>query len=49
MRNAYKHQVNTPKTRIQDDKMKLHANSSKFHIEQTQNGETIQHIHSIQV
>ena len=29
--------------------MKLHARSSKFHIEHTQNGATVQHIHSIQV
>ena len=29
--------------------MKLHAKSSKFHIEHTQNGATVQHIHSIQV
>ena len=28
--------------------MKLHAKSSKFHIEHTQNGATVQHIHSIQ-
>ena len=29
--------------------MKLHTNISKFHIEHTQNGATVQHIHSIQV
>ena len=29
--------------------MKLHAILSKFHIEHTQNGATVQHIHSIQV
>ena len=29
--------------------MKLHAKSSKFHIEHTQNGATVQHIRSIQV
>ena len=34
---------------MQHDNMKLHANSSKFHIEHTQNGATVQHIHSIQV
>ena len=28
--------------------MKLHAILSKFHIEHTQNGATVQHIHSIQ-
>ena len=33
------------KTRMQHDKMKLHAISSKFHIEHTQNGATVQHIH----
>ena len=27
----------------------LYANISKFHIEHTQNGATVQHIHSIQV
>ena len=29
--------------------MKLHAILSKFHIEHTQNGATVQHTHSIQV
>ena len=29
--------------------MKLHAKSSKFHIEHTQNGVTVQHTHTIQV
>ena len=49
MQNAFKHQANIPKTRMQHDNMKLHAKSSKFHIEHTQNGATVQHIHSIQV
>ena len=49
MQNAFKHQVNTLKTRIQHDMMKLHAKSSKFHIEHTQNGATVQHIHMKQV
>ena len=31
---------------MQHDSMKLHAKSSKFHIEHTQNGATVQHIHS---
>ena len=34
---------------MQHDNMKLHAKSSKFHIEHAQNGATVQHIHSIQV
>ena len=34
---------------MQHDNMKLHAISSKFHIEHTQNGATVQHIHSLQV
>ena len=34
---------------MQHDNMKLHAKSSKFHIEHTQNGATVQHIHSKQV
>ena len=34
---------------MQHDNMKLHAILSKFHIEHTQNGATVQHIHSIQV
>ena len=33
MQNAYKQQANTPKTWMQHDNMKLHAKSSKFHIE----------------
>ena len=31
------------------DNMKLHAILSKFHIEHTQNGATVQHMHTIQV
>ena len=34
---------------MQHDNMKLHAKSSKFRIEHTQNGATVPHIHSIQV
>ena len=34
---------------MQQDNIKLHAKSSKFHIEHTQNGAMVQHIHSIQV
>ena len=45
MQNAYKHQANTLKTWMQQGNMKLHAKSSKFHIEHTQNGATVQHIH----
>ena len=48
MQNAFKHQANTLKTWMQHDKMKLHAQSSKFHIEHAQNGATVQHIHSKQ-
>ena len=48
MLNAYKHQANTLKTWMQHDTMKLHAILSKFHIEHTQNGATVQHIHSKQ-
>ena len=33
---------------MQHDNMKLHAILSKFHIEHTQNGATVQHIHSNQ-
>ena len=33
---------------MQHDNMKLHAKSSNFHIEHTQNGATVQHIHSKQ-
>ena len=49
MQNAYKHQANTPKTRMQHDNMKLRAKSNKFHIEHTQNGATVQHTHIKQV
>ena len=34
---------------MQHDNMNLHAKSSKFHIEHTQNRASVQHIHSIQV
>ena len=34
---------------MQQDNMKLQAKSSKFHIEHTQNGATVQHIRTIQV
>ena len=37
------------KTWMQHDNMKLHAILSKFHIEHTQNGATVQHTHTIQV
>ena len=33
---------------MQQDNMKLHAKSSKFHIEHAQNGAMVQHIHSKQ-
>ena len=33
---------------MQQGKMKLNAKLSKFHIEHTQNGATVQHIHSKQ-
>ena len=33
---------------MQHDNMKLHVKSSKFHIEHTQNGATVQHTHTIQ-
>ena len=49
MQNAYNHQANTLKTRMQHDNMKLHAILSKFHIEHTQNGATVQHTHTIRV
>ena len=49
MQNAYKHQADTLKTWVQHDNMKLHAKSSKFHIEHTQNGATVQHTHMKQV
>ena len=45
MLNATKHL----KTRMQHDNMKLHAMLSKFYIEHTQNGATVQHSHTIQV
>ena len=48
MQNTFKHQANTIKTWMQHDKMKLHAKSSKFHIDHAQNGATVQHIHSKQ-
>ena len=48
MQNAFKHQANTLKTRMQHGNMKLHAKLSKFHIEHTPNGATVQHIHSKQ-
>ena len=34
---------------MQHDNTKLHAKSSKFHIEHTQNGATVQHTHMKQV
>ena len=34
---------------MKHDNMKLHAKSSKFHIEHTQNRATVQHTHAIQV
>ena len=49
MQNAYKHQANTLKKCMQHDNMKLHAILSKFHIEHTQNGATVQHTHMKQV
>ena len=45
---AKKHRKHS-KTRMQQGNMKLHAKLSKFHIEHTPNGATVQHIHSIQV
>ena len=45
MQNAFKHQENTLNTWMQHDKMKLHAILSKFHIDHTQNGAMVQHIH----
>ena len=48
MQNAFKHQANTLKTRMQQGNMKLNAKLSKFHIEHAQNGATVQHIHSKQ-
>ena len=49
MQNAFKHQANTLKTWMQQGNMKLHAKLSKIHIEHTQNGTTVQHIHMKQV
>ena len=46
MQNAYKHQENTLKTWMQHDNMKLYAKLSRFHIEHTQNGATVQHIYT---
>ena len=34
---------------MQHDNTKLHAKTSKFHIKHTQNGATVQHMHTIQV
>ena len=48
MQNKYKHQENTLKTWMQQGNMKRHAKLSKFHVEQTQNGATVQHIHTKQ-
>ena len=48
MQNTFKHQANTPKTWMQHGNMKLHAILRKFHTEHTQNGATVQHIHSKQ-
>ena len=48
MQNAFKHQANTLKTRMQQGNTKLHAKLSKFYIEHAQNGATVQHIHSKQ-
>ena len=45
MQNAFKHQANTQKKWMQQGNMKLHAKLSKFHIEHTQNGATVQHTH----
>ena len=45
MQNAFKHQANTFKIWMQQGNMKLYAKLSKFHIEHTQNGATVQHIH----
>ena len=38
----------TPQTRMEHDRMKLHSILSKFRIEHAQNGATVQHIHSKQ-
>ena len=48
IQNAFKHQINTLQTWMQQDNIKLHATLSKFHIEHAQNGATVQHIHSKQ-
>ena len=48
MQNAFKHQANTLKTWMQHDYMKLYAIIGKFHIENAQNGATVQYIHSKQ-
>ena len=48
MQNTFKHQANTLKKWMQQDNMKLQAKSSKVHMEHTQNGATVQHIHSKQ-
>ena len=37
------------KTRMQQGNMKLHVKLSKFHIEHTQIGVTVQHIHMTQI
>ena len=49
VQNAFKHQANTLKTWMQQGNMKLQAKLSKFHVEHTQNGATVQHIHMKQV
>ena len=49
MQNAFKHQAHMLKTWMQHDNMRLHAILSKFHIEHTQNGATVQHTHMKQV
>ena len=49
MQNAYNYQANTLKTWMQQSNMKLYAKLSKLHIEHTQNGATVQHIHMKQV
>ena len=49
MQNAYKHRANASKTWMQHDNMELHAILSKFHIEHTQNGATVEHTHMKQV
>ena len=48
MQNTFKYQENNLKTWMQYDKMKLHAKSSKFHIEHAQNGATVQQKHAKQ-